>query len=339
MITLDHVYTLAGLVFVAIAVLSLWDRANRKRLGNAGFWGLLAVSFLFGSQIAKLDGPARIAWQGYEIAIPKLGDFANGVIVLLLIVFGGFGLLGRTSPPTTTPEERRASAERRGDWLFIPALVIPVTALAGTIFLKTATIGGAPLLDAKQVTLISLAAGAVLALLVAMLWLRPPVLAPLQEGRRLIDTIGWAAVLPQMLASLGAVFALAGVGKAVGTLMTEYIPLDNEFTVVAAYCVGMALFTAIMGNAFAAFPVMTAAIGIPLILGKFDGNPAIMGAVGMLAGFCGTLTTPMAANFNIVPAALLDLPNRNAVIAAQFPTAIFLLAVNIALMYLLVFRF
>ena len=46
----------------------------------------------------------------------------------------------------------------------------------------------------------------------------------------------------------------------------------------------------------------------------FGGDPAVIGAVGMLAGFCGTLMTPMAANFNIVPAALLELKDRNGVI-------------------------
>jgi uncharacterized membrane protein len=135
------------------------------------------------------------------------------------------------------------------------------------------------------------------------------------------------------------VFALAGVGKAVGTVATSAIPLDQPFEAVATYCIGMALFTAIMGNAFAAFPVMTAAIGLPLIVHKFHGDPAIMGAIGMLAGYCGTLVTPMAANFNIVPAALLELPDRNGVIKAQIPTAIPLLLGNIILMYVLVFRF
>jgi uncharacterized membrane protein len=101
----------------------------------------------------------------------------------------------------------------------------------------------------------------------------------------------------------------------------------------------MALFTIVMGNAFAAFPVMTAAIGLPLIVHKFGGNPAIMGSIGMLSGFCGTLVTPMAANFNIVPAALLELRDRNAVIKAQIPTAIPLLIANTLLMYFLVFRF
>jgi uncharacterized membrane protein len=46
----------------------------------------------------------------------------------------------------------------------------------------------------------------------------------------------------------------------------------------------------------------------------------------------------MAANFNIVPAALLELPDKNAVIKVQLPTALLLLAANTAIMYLFVFR-
>jgi uncharacterized membrane protein len=261
------------------------------------------------------------------------------LLVLALVGLGGFDLMGKSAPPTTSPADRRQSAETRGNWLFLPALLIPVVALTGTLTLKHASLGGVALLDGAQVTLIALALGVLAALALAMIWLRPPVLAPLQEGRRLIDSVGWAAILPQLLAALGAIFTRGGVGHAVGDLATHYLPLGQPFEAVMAYCLGMAMFTFVMGNAFAAFPVMTAAIGLPLIVHKFGGNPAIMSAIGMLAGFCGTLMTPMAANFNIVPAALLDLPNRNAVIKAQVPTAIPLLAANMILMYCLVFRF
>lgn len=322
MITLEWVYVLAGLIFAAFSVLSLRDPANPKRLKNAAFWGLLAFSFLFGSE---------------------LSDLANGGIVAGLVLLAGFGGLGQGSPATTTAEERAASAERRGDRLFIPALVIPATALIGTLVLNDLEIGGVRLIDAKDPTLVSLGIGIVLAFLIAVPWLRPPPLAPLEEGRRLMDAVGWASILPQMLASLGAVFTLAGVGQAVGGLITDYVPLDGALIAVVAYCVGMAAFTAIMGNAFAAFPVMTAAVGLPFVVGQFGGNPAIVCAIGMLAGFCGTLTTPMAANFNVVPANLLELPDRdaafNGVIKAQLPTALPLLLANIVLMYALAFRF
>ena len=318
MIGLGFVYSLAGLMFAAVAVLSARDRANPKRWGNAVFWGLVATSFLAGDRI---------------------GGLANGVIVIALAVLAGFGALGQGRPASTTPEQKLASAERLGNRLLIPALIIPAVAILGSLVLKTVVVGGQPLIDPKNATLVSLGLGALAALAVAVPMLRPPVLAPLQEGRRLMDTVGWAALLPQMLAALGAVFALAGVGDVVGRLIGEAIPLDNRLAVTVAFTLGMAGFTAVMGNAFAAFPVMIAAIGLPLIVRRFGGDPAIMGAIGMLSGFCGTLITPMAANFNIVPVRLLELGDRWAVIRVQAPTAMALLAVNTALMYLLVFRF
>ena len=107
---------------------------------------------------------------------------------------------------------------------------------------------------------------------------------------------------------------------------------------VATYCVGMAGFTMIMGNAFAAFPVMTAGIGLPIVIQKFGGDPAAVCAIGMLSGFCGTLMTPLAANFNLVPAALLELPDRYAVIKAQIPTALPLLIGNMLVMYAFAFH-
>ena len=145
-----------------------------------------------------------------------------------------------------------------------------------------------------------------------------------------------------MLAALGAVFLAAGVGKQVGQLFTAHLPLDTRGAAVAAYCIGMALFTAVMGNAFAAFPVMTAAVGLPVVVHRFGGDPAVVCAIGMLSGFCGTLLTPMAANFNVVPANLLELPDRkaalNAVIRTQAPTALAVLVVNVLLMRWLAFR-
>ena len=318
MITLEAVYGLAGVVFAVFAVLSGLDQNNPKRWGNGLFWGLFATSFLFGS---------------------RLSDLANGILVLVMVTIAGFGGLGVGRPATTSAEQRKASAARLGNKLFAPALTIPAVTLFGSLVLKSVKVGGVFLIDPKQATVISLALGVLAAAGLGAVLLRPPPLAAFQEGRRLIDTVGWAAVLPQMLAALGAVFALAGVGGAVGSLVGHALPADNRMAVVCAYTIGMALFTMIMGNAFAAFPVMTAGIGLPLIVRKFGGDPAIMASIGMLSGFCGTLITPMAANFNIVPAALLELPDRYAVIRVQAPTALLLLLANTLLMYFLVFRF
>ncbi|TMM47284.1 DUF979 domain-containing protein [Qipengyuania marisflavi] len=317
MITLEWLYALTGAVFAAWSVLSALDRGNAKRWGNAAFWGLMAVSFFFGG---------------------VLSDLINGVLVLALVGIAGAGWLARGEPETTTVEQRETLSARFGNRLFVPALIIPITAFAGTLLYKFTALGDAGLFEDRWVTLILLGAGVLIALAVCMAWLRPPLLAPLEEGRRLMDSIGWAAVLPQMLAALGAVFALAGVGEIIGALAGQVIPEGSLFLSVLVYCLGMAGFTMIMGNAFAAFPVMAAAIGIPVLVQGFGGNAPVIGAIGMLAGFCGTLMTPMAANFNIVPAALLDLKSQYGVIRMQVATAVPLLACNILLIYFLAFR-
>lgn len=317
MITLTWLYTLAGLMFAAFALLSAVDAANPKRLGNAAFWGLMAVSLLAGDYV---------------------GDIGNGLLVLGLAGLAGFGFIGRSHPATTSDEERADWSIRLGNRLFLPALIIPATALFGTLIYNYTAVGDFGWFQEKRETYVLLGLGVLLALAAIFAWLKPPPIAPLQEGRRLIDAIGWAAVLPQMLAALGVLFAAAGVGTIIGELTAAVIPRGSIFLTVVVFGVGMALFTMIMGNAFAAFPVMAAAIGVPLLIVGYGGDPAVVGAVGMLAGFCGTLMTPMAANFNIVPAALLELKDQYGVIKAQVATAIPLLVANVVIIYFAAFR-
>ena len=316
MIGLGAVYVFAGVLFAGFAV----ERARwvgEGRWTASAFLGLIAVSFLFGD---------------------RLGDVGDGILVLALVALAVRGL--GSAPPIVRPElaRREATAAHHGDRLFLLALIVPVSALLGALTLKGVVVGGLHLVDPKQSTVIALALGVVVALAVAMPALQAHPSEPLQAGAELALAVGWAIILPQLLAALGAVFAQTGVGHAVADLTARLLPTGDRLAVVVAYTFGMAAFTMVMGNAFAAFPVMTAGIGLPLIVRQLHGDPAVMGSLGMLSGFCGTLVTPMAANFNIVPVALLELPDRWAVIRAQAPTAAMLLLVNTALMYALVFR-
>jgi uncharacterized membrane protein len=302
-------------MFAAFAIGRARDRVHPRRWRSAAFWGTYALSFLAGSH---------------------LPDLANGILLSVLIVLGASGLARPDG--ATPPTERLMAALRNGNRLFVPALTIPAVVLIGSLFFKYLRVGTVPLIEPAHTTLIALAFAVLVALLLGYLLLRVPWSAPLTEGRRLMEAVGWAAVLPQTLASLGALFASAGVGTVVGRLLTQIIPMTHGAIAVATYTLGMLVFTVIMGNAFAAFPVMTAGIGLPLIVGRFGGDPVIMSAVGMLCGFCGTLMTPMAANFNIVPAALLELPDRNGVIKVQIPTGALLFIANTALMAACVYR-
>lgn len=318
MITLEHIYWLTGAMSAGVALVNVRDATNPRRFNNTAFWALYAVTFLAGSY---------------------LPDLVNGFVVIAMVLVASIRGLGQGKQEGASREQREESSRRFGNKLFIPALAIPLVTVLGTFVFKKIQIGGLPIVDIKQVTVISLGIATVVALAIGMAMLKPPLLAPITEARRLLDAVGWAAVLPQMLAALGALFAIAGVGNVVSGIAERWIPLGNPVAVVLTYTIGMAVFTMIMGNAFAAFPVMTAGIGLPLIVGKFGGDPTIMAAIGMLSGFCGTLMTPMAANFNIVPTALLELPDENAVIKVQIPTALILLAANILLMNFLVFRY
>ena len=316
MIGSQFVYSIVGASFAAYALLSLFDRTNPKHLGNAAFWGLFALNLIAGT------------W---------LGDLANGCIVLALAALATLGLIGR-GKPATDEATRTAEGERHGNRLFLPILLVIGIAVAGTLLYDyVPALFSTGLFEKNRETLVLLCFGVLVALALCYAWLKPPPLAPLEEGRRLVDALGWAAVLPMMLASLGLVLADTGVGKTIGELVLTVIPNGAVLPAVLAFTLGMALLTVLTGNAFAAFPVMATAIGVPLLVQAYHGNPPIIGAVGMLAGFCGTLLTPMAANFNIVPWALLELKDPNAVIKTQVGTALPLLVVNTALIYFLAF--
>jgi uncharacterized membrane protein len=322
MIKVEWFYWLCGAIFIAVAALTFADRSNAKRYGSGAFWALIGGAFIYSTFVVHKTAPAWVL----------------GLAVILMALLVAAGQLGRGDSPGPTRAEQEAGADRFGNRLFVPALTIPVVVIIFAVGLAKIHVGTEPLLEKSSETLIGLGVASIVAVIIGFVMLRPksPV-APLAEGRRLLEAIGWAAVLPQMLATLGQLFVAAGVGKQVGRLTEHVLPSGSLIGGVIVYCVGMALFTIIMGNAFGAFPIMTAAIGYPVLVQHFHGNPAAVFAIGMLAGFCGTLCTPMAANFNIVPAALLEMKDKYGPIKAQIPTAIPLLACNIALMYFLAF--
>jgi uncharacterized membrane protein len=315
MIGLDALGIVAGLLPATVAVHHAVDRRSPTRWRNCLFWAAFATTLIAG---------------------PWLPDLIDGGLVLLMVALAAIGLRPAAAA-STADTDRAALARRFGARLFLPALCVPLVTLAGTLMLPKGMIAGRALIDPRQVTLVALVAGTLVALLFAIRLTRPPRGAPAGEARRLADAVGWAMVLPQMLAALGGIFAAAGVGKVVADGVVGLVPLDAPWIATLLYCVGMALFTIVMGNAFAAFPIMTGGIGIPIVIQHFGGNPAAVAALGMLSGFCGTLMTPMAANFNIVPAAVLELRDRYAVIRVQTPTALVLLVLNIAIMALCAF--
>ncbi len=318
LLSIESFYIVVGVILALIAVRIALDASHPSRWGSSIFWGLFAATFLLGKHVSPL---------------------VIGYLLLAMVVLAALQQVKKSHETTATKPERTASAERLGFRVFLPALLIPLVVVLGSILFRYFEVGNFRLASAGDATLVALGTAGLVALAAAMFVTRAPAHAAVKEGSRLLQTIGWPLVLPQMLAALGGIFAKAGVGEVVARIVGNALPTQIPFVAVAAYCAGMAIFTIIMGNAFAAFAVITGGIGLPLIVQLHGGNPAIMAALGMLAGYCGTLCTPMAANFNLVPAMLLELDDHHAVIKAQLPFAGVVFLFNVIMMWLLVFRF
>lgn len=327
LISINLIFYLIGAILMSIAWMSLRDRSNPKRLTTALFWFLFGIGFLFGDLM--------LMYLGKTLTHKLLG-----IIVMLLALLAGFNLLGggkyQTEDKAKVDADKNASAQRLGNKLFLPAICIPIITVILSIAGKDAVWGNYALLDPKNLTLACLTVACLISVLYACKITGGTPITAIQESRRLVDAIGWALILPLMLAMLGGVFVAAKTGVSVQTLVTLMVNPDSRLALIIIYCLGMALFTMIMGNAFAAFPVMAAGIALPFLIQQHHANPAPLVAMGMLSGYCGTLMTPMAANFNIVPAALLELKDKYQVIKYQIPTAIAVLICNIGLMYFIV---
>ena len=242
------------------------------------------------------------------IAGPYLPKWITGLCVVFLAILTAFKRVAPSKSDMPKEAETRAAADR----------------LVAT-FLKV--------LGANNAIGIS---GSI-ALVTAFIFFRPKAVYAVKDCTRLTDNVGVTGILPQVLAALGSVFTAAGVGDVIAGGVSAIIPAGNLFAATAVYCIAMALFTMIMGNGFAAFSVITVGIGIPFLIAQ-GADPVVVGALGLTAGYCGTLMTPMAANFNILPAALLETKNKYIVILSQLPVALVMLAVHIVLMYTLAFR-
>ena len=298
----EIIYILCGLVSISTGIRGL--KNEKAKIGTFLFWTILGIIFIFGEAIP------------YKVT--------GGLLVILAIITVTKQLhIGKFE--NISSQFKIAQSEKLKNKIFIPAVLIGIAAFLILQF----KIGKTAIPPA-----LGIGGGSLVALLAAAIIIKPKFSETNEDTSKLLMQIGATAILPQLLAALGAVFTKAGVGKVIAASISSVVPTGNIFIGIVIYAIGMVIFTMIMGNAFAAFSVITAGIGIPFII-KNGGNPAIIGALGMTAGYCGTLMTPMAANFNIVPASILEIKDKYGIIKVQAPMALLLLVTHIILMLLL----
>jgi uncharacterized membrane protein len=306
--SLDAVYVLTGVVLLIFALMTFADRTNPRRVGSGLFWLTLGIIFALGS---------------------LMPHWLTGVLVLFMVALDGAGRVNRGAHQSDQASQAE-HARRLGNSIFVPVLAIPIVTFAFALTFRW--IG----MDANRGALVGLGFGGLAAMFACLKLTGGGARALMSEGRRLNEAMGAVNILPQLLASLGVIFTAAGVGNLIAQGIQQIIPANNLFLLVLANCLGMALFTIVMGNSFAAFPVIATGVLVPLIIKPFGVNPAMAAIITLTAGSSGTLMTPMAANFNIVPAALLNMRDQYGVIKFQLPFALTIWSFHVLLLWLLI---
>ena len=289
-ILLEIFYILIGLYMASTMIFTLKDKNHKTRIGTALFWGIVSVIFIFG----KIIPPVIV-----------------GSLIIVIACLSATKQINMGTLKQLDNTFTQLKAENLGLKIFIPSIAIALFAMLIATF---TSLSGT----------VAIGLSSTIALILTFVLTKAKPIEYIEDSNRMFQSVGVFSILPQLLASLGAVFTAAGVGDVISGLISGVIPQGNPLAGVIAYCVGMALFTAIMGNGFAAFSVITVGIGMPFVFAQ-GGDPIICSALALTAGFCGTLLTPMAANFNMLPAALLETKDKNVVIKVQAPLAIVLL--------------
>ncbi len=297
---LEILYIMMGIVTAFVGVKTLMEKEHKAKIGTAVFWLALAVVLITGR------------W---------LPTWLSGLLVVVMAAPAILRQVQRGAVSMTTKQQKTEAAARIGNKIFLPTLMMGLFAIIFALFLKPIS------------PLVGVGVGVIVAMFMVMAF--APKTTKLStffsDAKSMLEIVGPLSMLPMLLAALGAIFTTAGVGPVVSDLVKVIIPEGNIVVGIIVYAVGMALFTAIMGNAFAAITVMTVGIGAPFVL-AYGLDPNVVGILALTCGYCGTLCTPMAANFNIVPVAVLEMKNRYGVIKNQFIVAMIMLLFQIVYM-------
>ncbi|WP_313340998.1 DUF979 domain-containing protein [Sedimentibacter sp.] len=299
---LEVIYIIIGLITLNTGIKNITDKENPSRIGTGIFWCSLGIVLAFGRWIPTM---------------------VNGVIIIVMTIPSILQKVKIGKQYTPTQDETKAAFDKIGMKIFIPALTIGFFAIIFAIFTKLGA-------------LVGIGAGIITSIILLMIYSpENRVQVFLKDSERLLSTVGPLSMLPMLLASLGAIFTAAGVGEVIASLVGTIVPQGNVNVGIIVYAIGMMLFTMIMGNAFAAITVMTVGIGAPFVL-AYGADPVLIGMIALTSGYCGTLCTPMAANFNIVPVAMLDMKDRMGVIKNQAIPALIMIVFQIT--YMIIFK-
>jgi uncharacterized membrane protein len=300
-ILIPLVWLIVGVISCYAGIKNLLDKENPARIGTAIFWCSFGIVIGLGTWL-----PAKV----------------SGVLVLIMCLPPIFKKVKVGKEDNPTKEYTQESYEKIGMKIFVAAFAIAVFSLCFALFTNISS-------------MFAITLGVLVAIILLCVWNKDNTPKTfLKDSERFLSLTGPLCLLPQLLACLGGVFSQAGVGEVIASLVEKVVPKGNVNLGIIVLGIAMALFTMIMGNAFAAITVMLVGIGGPFVL-EYGANPVVIGVVALTCGYCGTLCTPMAANFNILPVAILNMKDRWGVIKKQVAVAVIMLVVQICYMIIM----
>lgn len=291
---LELIYIFMGIICIYTSFKNLFNKSKPFPFTTFLFWFLLGIVLSFGRWLPPV-------W--------------SGALIVALTLPAIFKKVDTSKVFSISDEKVSEYAKKFGYKLFLPALSIGVFAIIFALNGLGALVG--------------IGAGVLVAIIILMILSKdntPKVF--LDEASNSLSVLGPLSLMPILLSSLGAIFEKAGVGQVISGIVGSFIPEGNVTVGIIVFALGMVIFTMIMGNAFAAITVMLVGVAGPFVL-QYGANPVIIGMIGLTSGYCGTLLTPMAANFNILPIAMLDMQDRMGVIKNQIIPAFILLIFQI----------
>lgn len=301
----EVLYLLSG-VFCMYSGIRAWTKKDSDNpIATGFFWFVLGLIVAFGRYLSHLQ---------------------VGILVCLICIPAAFNRVKRNRLQAPSQEEQEANFKKVGMKIFIPALSSAVFALSIALFLK----GWNSLIGSLIATIFGIT--------LLLIWNKENKISTfMEEGRRFLGMASAVFIMPLLLSCLGAVFTRAGVGEVFADVFSRIIPEGNIYIGILAYAIGMVLFTIIMGNAFAAITVMTVGVGVPFVL-DLGANPLYIIPLALTTGYCGTLLTPMAANFNIVPGIYLETENKYSIIKMQVVPSIIMFIFQVGYMFIVAKR-
>jgi uncharacterized membrane protein len=296
------VWLLVGAIACHAGIKNLLDKENPARIGTAIFWCSFGIVIGLGTWL-----PSKV----------------SGALVLIMCLPPIFKKVKVGKENNPTKEYMLESYNKIGMKIFGAAFAIAIFSLCFALFTNISS-------------MFAITLGVLLSSILLSVWNKdnkPQTF--LKDSERFLSLTGPLCMLPQLLACLGGVFSQAGVGEVIANLVGKVVPKGNVNLGIVVLAIAMALFTMIMGNAFAAITVMLVGIGGPFVL-AYGADPTLIGVLALTCGYCGTLCTPMAANFNILPVAILNMKDRWGVIKKQVVVAAIMLVVQIC--YMIMFK-